>query len=421
MGRRFVYRPADAALYPEADAGAGGPAYSQSVEERTAKAPRWAADLTLVALLALLSWLLGRDLFATGFNQVAARHLSVAAWIAATGLAAAGYLLGRRLFPEIAVVATATAAVMHTSGGWPLLPADLLAVAAVFLVAYRRSALIAAVSLVAASAAAYTATGLTVAGYRTRLPESVAGHGGFPFVAALLVVAWFWGATARHGKLRQASAQRVRDDDAQRAARLERERVARDIHDVIAHGLSVMIVQAQGAAAALTNRPERTSAALDAIVTTGRSSLAELRQLLETGGSSETAPTASPALAQLDDLVATASDAGLSTTLTIEGDHALLPAEVAVTAYRVVQEALTNAIRHAGCEAHAVVRLDFTPQALDIDITDTGNGTHGGDTDGRGLNGMRARVALLGGTLHAGDLPQHGFQVHATIPLQHGR
>ena len=179
-----------------------------------------------------------------------------------------------------------------------------------------------------------------------------------------------------------------------------------------------MVVQAQGAASSLHRRPERTAEALDAIIATGRSSLAEMRRLLEndeTGPPTEDPPA--PGVQQLDNLVATATGAGLPTALTVEGQRRELPPDVDVAAYRIIQEALTNALRHAGKEARAFVRLDFGTDSLEVQVTDTGSGSNGTSSGGHGLDGIRQRVALLGGCVHAGDLPGRGFQVDAQIPL----
>jgi signal transduction histidine kinase len=377
-------------------------------------------DLVFVAILVFSSWLVERHLFASGFNPVADRHLSLALWAAATCLAAFGYIAGRQWLPEVGVALAAGAAVIHTENGWPLLPVDLLAVAAVCVVARRRSPLLAAASLVAAVSAAYVATGQTEAGYRSPLPGPFANHGGFPAVAALLVVAWFLGAMARRFDTRIAEAERERDRQTQLATERERARISREIHDVVAHGLSVMVVQAQGAASTLHRRPERTAEALEAIISTGRSSLAEMRRLLENHelGQSE-AHTPAPGLDQLDGLIGTTTQAGLPTALNVEGQRRELPPDVDAAAYRIIQEALTNALRHSGSEARAFVRLTFCADSLEVQVTDTGTGSNGPSQGGHGLEGIRQRVALLGGRVRAGDLPERGFQVDAQIPLPH--
>ena len=186
-------------------------AYPQAMGVRTISRYGLVKDFGLVAVLVCLSWLAERQIFATSFNPAADRHLSLDLWATATFLAALGYIVGRHWLPEIGVALGAGATVLHTQYGWPLLPADLLAVAALYVVARRRSPLLAAASLVATVSAAYVATGQTVAGYRDPLPDPIAGHGGFPAVAGLLVVAWFLGATTRRLDARFAgSAARAR-------------------------------------------------------------------------------------------------------------------------------------------------------------------------------------------------------------------
>jgi signal transduction histidine kinase len=334
-------------------------------------------------------------------------------------VAALGFMTGRRWIPELGVVVTAGAAVLHTQSGWPLLPADLLAVAAVYVVARRRSPLTAVASLIVATWAAYVATGLTVAGYRSRLPDPVAGHGGFLAVAAVLCVAWFLGAAARRLNVRVAQAERERDLETERATQQERARMRREIHDVVAHGLSVMVVQAQGAASALERRPERTAEALEAIIATGRSALIEMRRLLddEKPGSPMPLPAMS-CLERIDQLIRTTTAAGLPTSLAVEGSRHALSPDLDAAVYRIIQEALTNALRHAGSDARACVRLRFDADSLEVQVTDTGVGEPSDANGGHGLGGIRQRVALLGGSVHTGNAAGRGFEVHASLPLR---
>jgi signal transduction histidine kinase len=397
-----------------------GLTYPQDMGARTVSRYGLMRDLAFIALVVFLSWLAGRHLFASSFNPVADRHLSLGLWVTATCLAAFGFIAARHWLPEVGVALGVGAAVLHTQYGWPLLPADLLAVAAICVAARRRSPLLAVASLVAAVSAAYVATGQTEAGYRDPLPDPFASHGGFPAVAGLLVVAWFLGAMARRLDARIADAERQRDREARLATERERARISREIHDVVAHGLSVMVVQAQGAASTLDRRPERTAEALEAIISTGRSSLAEMRRLLENHEIGQSAAdVAAPGLDQLGNLIGTATQAGLPTALDVEGQRRELPPDVDAAAFRIIQEALTNALRHAGSEARASVRLAFCADSLDVQVTDTGTGSNGTSSGGHGLEGIRQRVALLGGRVHAGDLPGRGFQVDVQIPLPH--
>ena len=208
---------------------------------------------------------------------------------------------------------------------------------------------------------------------------------------------------------------------ASEAVDAERARIARELHDLVAHNVSVMVVQAGAERHSLTDEHESTREALSSIERAGRQALGEARRLLgmlrpgdEPGG--ELAPQ--PSLDQLDMLVEQVQRAGLPVALEIEGDPVALPAGVDLCAYRVVQESLTNALKHAG-PAHATVRLRYGPQALEVAVTDDGEGAarRNGDGSGHGLIGMRERVALYDGDLHAGPRDGNGFEVRALIPL----
>jgi signal transduction histidine kinase len=383
------------------------------------RGPRAAGDVVLVGVLVVLSLVIGRELFANSFNPVSDRHLDIGVWVAVTLLAALGLFAGRRWVPELGVVMASIAAVLHTWGGWPLMPADLLAVTAVFVAAKRRSSMLAVASVIFAIWAAYVATGQTVAGYRSRLPDPLAFHGGFPAIAAVLCIAWFLGAAERTMNLRVADAQRERDLQAARATQQERARIRREIHDIVAHGLSVIVVQAQGAAAALDRHPDRTAEALEAIVTTGRSALGDMRRLLDDDGAGASTPLPpTPGLEEIDQLIGTTNASGLPTILTVEGIRHSLPPDVDIAAYRIIQEALTNALRHAGNDARARVHLTFDTDSLEVQVTDTGIGQAPSTNGGHGLDGIRERAALLGGSVRTGNASGRGFEVHASLPLR---
>ncbi|MFB9253625.1 sensor histidine kinase [Sphaerisporangium melleum] len=208
------------------------------------------------------------------------------------------------------------------------------------------------------------------------------------------------------------------------ATAAERARITRELHDVVAHGLSVMVVQAQGGAAALRRHPERTEAALQNVISTGRSSLAEMRRLLtvvraDPAADPELAPQ--PGVGALPDLVDRIRAAGTTVTFVVDGDPVPLPAGVDLSAYRIAQEALTNTLKHAGGDARAAVRLAFREDALEIEVTDDGAGAAAwpaGDGGGSGLHGIAERVSLLGGELTAGPREPGGFRVRAVLPLR---
>jgi signal transduction histidine kinase len=206
--------------------------------------------------------------------------------------------------------------------------------------------------------------------------------------------------------------ERERETEAARAVAEEQSRIARELHDVIAHSLSVIVVQAAAARDVFDARPDRARNALDEIETTGRGALAELRRLLGTVRG-EYAPQ--PGLERLDDLVAQVRTAGLDVIVSIEGQPRPLPAGVDLSAYRIVQEALTNTLKHADA-TRADIEVRFGRDELDLEIRDDGRGNGGGDGTGSGLIGMRERVATYGGSLDAGPA-QNGWSVKARFPL----
>jgi signal transduction histidine kinase len=258
----------------------------------------------------------------------------------------------------------------------------------------------------------------------------------FAFMIAILVGLWLTGDTARARELRaeqlEERAARHEADQrsaAARAADEERSRIARELHDVIAHNVSVIVVQAAAASRVIDHDPAQAKASLAAIETTGREALTEMRRLLgvlragEAGLSSEATPAGpQPSLGELPELVDDMRAAGLPVELAIEGTPRELPPGVDLSAYRVVQEALTNALRHGqGASTRVVVR--YGRDSIDLEIVDQGRGfvvaPAGGDsaTGGHGLAGMRERVALVRGELDAGPRPEGGFRVLARLPV----
>ena len=207
--------------------------------------------------------------------------------------------------------------------------------------------------------------------------------------------------------------------EAQFAAAEERARIARELHDVVAHGLSLMVVQAEAAEEMLDRSPESAARSVRRIQETGREALGEMRRMLgilRTEGMPSTAPQ--PSLRRLPELVREASDAGLRVEVRSDGEPADLPLGVELAGYRIVQEALTNTRRHAAATS-ACVRLGYRPDGLRIEVTDDGRGPAGG-RPGHGLIGMRERVSLYGGTFEAGTGPDGGFRVVAVLPLGDG-
>ena len=205
------------------------------------------------------------------------------------------------------------------------------------------------------------------------------------------------------------------------AAAEERRRIARELHDVVAHSLSVMVVQAGGARRVLDRDVPRAIEALETVEATGRTALTELRRLLGFVGELEAAPREPvPGLAGLHDLAARAGAAGLETTVGSEGSLVPLPAAAEVALYRIAQEALTNALKHGGSGTRAEMMLHWSPDAVALAVTDDGGTGHGArlPSGGLGLVGMRERVGLFGGTLEAGPDSDGGYRVRAVIPLR---
>jgi signal transduction histidine kinase len=255
------------------------------------------------------------------------------------------------------------------------------------------------------------------------------------FVALGFFGAWAIGRSVRAPRLyaryleeRADQLERTHQAETRAAVAEERSQIARELHDVVAHHVSVMTVQAAGARRTLARDPDRSREALEAIEATGRAALAEMRRIVGVlRGPDDDAPAASgrspqPGLADLPELVEQLGAAGLPVDVQVDGDQRELPLGIDLTAYRVVQEALTNTLKHAAA-THAEVTLHYSPRELVVDVVDDGRGqTSGPDARrlGLGLLGMRERLALYGGDLEAGSRAEAGFRVHARIPLRDG-
>ena len=201
------------------------------------------------------------------------------------------------------------------------------------------------------------------------------------------------------------------------AAAEERARIARELHDVVAHSVSVMVVQAQAADRVLEGDEPAARELLGSIETTGRQALSELRRLLGLLRRFEAADLApQPSLRHLDGLVAQVRDAGLPVELVVHGEPPPLPPGVDLSAYRIVQEGLTNALKHAG-RAHARVVVRYTPGEIQLEVADDGAGNGVGAAAGHGLAGMRERVAMYGGELESGPGATGGYVLRARLPV----
>jgi signal transduction histidine kinase len=222
---------------------------------------------------------------------------------------------------------------------------------------------------------------------------------------------------------RAEQAERTREEEAHRRVDAERLRIARELHDIVAHSMATINVQAGVAVHLLREQPDQVGQAveaLEAVRSISKEALGELRGILNLLRSSDEADPIAPVpgLSQLDDLVAMSARAGLATAVEVTGEPRRLPAAVDLTAYRVVQEALTNTLRHAG-PARATVRLAYEPAELRVEVSDDGRGPNGSgssDLDGNGLRGMRERAEAVGGQVRTGPGDGGGFVVRAILP-----
>jgi len=259
-------------------------------------------------------------------------------------------------------------------------------------------------------------------------PDHAAGE--FIFVPVVFAIAWLGGfalreraAQAEAAEQRARHAEREREENARRAVFEERVRIARELHDVVAHHVSMMGVQAGAARLVIDRDRAKAKEALSAIESSSRQAVAELHRLLgflrQAGDRDDLAPQ--PGLSELPRLAASMSDSDLAVELSIEGEQRSLPATIDVSAYRIVQEALTNTLKHSAA-SRADVHVRYWPDELEVEIVDDGrpNGASPSASGGLGLIGMRERAALHGGQLSAGPLAGGGFAVKVRLPTPAG-
>ena len=248
--------------------------------------------------------------------------------------------------------------------------------------------------------------------------------GGLLFFSLLLGSPFLVGRLFRARRLREAALQdrtvalaRERDERARAAVAEERTRIARELHDVVAHAVSVMVLQARGGRKVIRDDPDEARGAFDTIERTGQQALTEMRRLLGAlrADDEQLALAPQPSLSRLDALADEVTRAGLPVELRVEGEPAALPPGVDVSAFRIVQEALTNALRHAG-PARALVLVRYGDGELEIEVADDGLGSANGTGGGHGLVGIRERVAVYGGDFDAGRRPDGGYAVRARLP-----
>lgn len=338
------------------------------------------------------------DAVGGGWRTVA-RDPSLPPWLVlALSLALALPLYWRRRRPTPVLAAMAAAALVSASTG-AFLQAGYLQAVPLFHIALRRPPRALLV------AAALLTTPLVAGALRFPTGTPAADPLAWTYVLAALL-----GITVR-------SRQEERAQEVRLAAAAERARIAREMHDIIGHHLSVVTGLADGGRYAAAGNPERAVQALDAIGTTSRQALTELRRLL---GTLTADRTPQPGLAELPSLIEGVRKAGLPVETTLDDCGRALSAGAELTVYRVVQEALTNTLKHAGPRASATVTVRPGPEAVTVTVTDTGNGARP-VVSGRGLTGMRERAALYDGTLDCGPLPADtgpGWRVRLRLPRE---
>jgi signal transduction histidine kinase len=328
-------------------------------------------------------------------------------------------LLARRRFPFGAPVAVVIAVIATTLLDDQLVPKNfitfLAGCAAVFLMALLRDWRQAVAGLaIVFGAEAFVA--------RT---DPNGGIGDFFFSNVVFGVVWVVGFSlgrkfeeGEEAKERALRAEREREERARAAVAEERARIARELHDVVGHSVSVMTVQASGVRRLLRPDQDREREALLVVERTGREALAEMRRMVGVLRRPEEAPALAPqpSLDHLSRLVEQAREAGLPVELRIEGEVIQLPAGVDLTAYRVVQEGLTNVVKHAHA-TRAQVLVNYGDGYVEVTVNDDGQGVGNGDGGGHGLVGMRERVSVYGGELDAAPQPGGGYRLRAKLPL----
>lgn len=337
----------------------------------------------------------------------------------------------RRRAPDRMLLLAIVTGVVQIAADVPINPGDFAMLVIVYTVAAQGSGWASRLALIIGLCASPIAT--------LRWPSEGEGHWGnlvaMVFLTIPFALAWVIGDSLRTRRAyyaqleeRAARLQREREAQSKAAVAAERARIARELHDVVAHNVSVMVVQADGAAYVLDASPEQAKQALETISSTGRQALAEMRRLLGLLRSNDDAGgeyVPQPGVDQLADLIEQVRGAGLPVRFDVAGDARPLPSGVELTAYRIVQEALTNTRKHGGPEASATVRLSFGDSELALLIEDDGRGAQhelfedgGEDGLGQGLIGMRERVGMVSGTLDAGPRPGGGFRISAVLPVK---
>jgi signal transduction histidine kinase len=333
-------------------------------------------------------------------------------------------LVLRRVFPIAVLVVTLAMTLVHAFFAVEDLSSGLPVLIALFTVSESHPRRISAPIALAVAASFFTL---------------IAVRGGIPIALGSVVqtelavlAAWTLGTWARERQAhldiveeRARLADETREADARRAVAEERDRIAREMHDVVTHHVSVIVIQAGAAERALDRRPEDARQAISAIAATGRQALADMRTMLgilgpgdQVGSGADEAPEPMPGLDRLGELIESVRAAGLPVELAISGERRPLDPGIELSAYRIIQEALTNTLKHAN-GARSRVSVRYGPSDLELSVADeggTGSRDLAAEGGGRGLIGMRERVAMFGGEFEAGPMPT-GFRVLARLPV----
>ncbi|MFD8422444.1 sensor histidine kinase [Streptomyces sp. NPDC059466] len=387
--------------------------------------PTWVDGFWAVVLLGISAVSL------TNVNGAANHHGSLAAALPISLILSLVVALRRRM-PEKMLVVAAAMGLAQLVLDVDVVPADFAMLVIIYTVAADGARWASRFALVGGLCAATLS--------QIRWPQTDSGSLGNVLIAAFQTVpfalAWVLGDSVRTRRAylaqleeRAARLEKEREAQAKVAVAAERARIARELHDVVAHNVSVMVVQADGAAYVMDTAPEQARKALETISGTGRQALAEMRRLLgvlRTGEHQEVGEyVPQPDVDQLDDLIEQCRTSGLPVDFKVEGTPRPLPSGVELTAYRIVQEALTNTRKHGGPNTGASVRLVYFDDGLGLLVEDDGKGAPhelyeegGADGQGHGLIGMRERVGMVGGTLDAGPRPGGGFRISALLPLK---
>jgi signal transduction histidine kinase len=342
------------------------------------------------------------------------------AWLVPAALCAPW--LWRRTHPVAALAVMLVAALLQTTAGIEPLVADVMLPLGLLAVARRHTW---EVSLPATALVVCWA----LVSFLPRLTDLSLTVGDVGAFAVLCVAAWLAGTLRRtraayvrglHERIAQAEREQAQRE--RLAAAAERTRIARELHDIVSHHLGAIGLLSDGAAATVSDDPERAASVMRTVRDTSRTAMAEMRSMLSVLRDEDASTDLpAPALADVPTLVADARRTGLPVVLEVTGDLEDVAPGAGLTVYRVVQEALTNARRHAGPDLTRVrVRVEASPEALEVRVDDDGRGRPGPGTapvgSGLGLVGMRERVHALGGTLHVGPAEHQGFAVHARVP-----